>query len=51
MIELEPIGPMKRLAPGESGSFEEIWELHPLPFGGKDSPADLDSIRELGAGD
>jgi hypothetical protein len=31
-IELEPIGPRERLAPGESASFTEDWWLLPHPF-------------------
>jgi hypothetical protein len=32
MVELEPIGPRKRLAPGESASFTEEWWLAPYAF-------------------
>jgi CubicO group peptidase (beta-lactamase class C family) len=36
-IELEPIGPRERLAPGEAASFTEEWLLmsHPFPKGGE----------------
>ena len=32
MVELEPIGPRERLAPGESASFTEEWWLAPYSF-------------------
>lgn len=35
MVELEPIGPRERLAPGESGAFSETWYLLDEPFPGK----------------
>lgn len=39
-VELEPIGPRERLAPGESATFVEHWELAPFPF--PDEPGDVD---------
>lgn len=44
MIELEPIGPRERLAPGESASFTEEWWLSEMKFP-KDSDLDLKAIR------
>lgn len=38
-VELEPIGPRERLAPGESAAFTEEWYLVPFRFPGK---ADID---------
>ena len=37
MCELEPIGPREKLAPDESASFTEVWQLlpHPYPQDGK----------------
>ena len=45
-IELEPIGPRERLAPGESASFTETWYLlsHPFPKDGQ--KVDLPKLRE-----
>jgi hypothetical protein len=45
-IELEPIGPRERLAPGESASFTETWYLlsHPFPQPGRS--IDLPKLRE-----
>ena len=31
-VELEPIGPRERLAPGEAASFTEVWWLLPFDF-------------------
>jgi hypothetical protein len=31
-VELEPIGPRERLAPGEVASFTERWSLSAFPF-------------------
>ena len=39
MVELEPIGPRERLAPGESASFTEVWWLGEARF-----PADSDQL-------
>jgi hypothetical protein len=45
-IELEPIGPRERLAPGEKASFTEEWLLleHPYPKPGQQ--LDLASLRQ-----
>jgi hypothetical protein len=45
-IELEPIGPRERLAPGEEASFTEEWLLlaHPFPKAGEQ--IDLPKLRE-----
>lgn len=44
-IELEPIGPRERLAPGEAASFTETWHLlqHPFPKDGE--KIDLKKLR------
>jgi hypothetical protein len=46
MIELEPIGPRERLAPGESASFTEDWWLLPHPFPKKGEQLDLKALAE-----
>jgi hypothetical protein len=45
-IELEPIGPRERLAPGEKASFTEEWLLldHPYPKHGQQ--LDLARLRQ-----
>ena len=48
MCELEPMGPMERIAPGASASFTEDWWLLPYPFPGKAANLNLDEIsREV----
>ena len=42
--ELEPIGPMEKIAPGRSASFTEQWWLLPYPFPGPGSEVDLDEV-------
>ena len=49
MCELEPIGPRELLAPGETASFAEEWELRPFPFPAPSAVADLDAVRRLAA--
>lgn len=46
MIELEPIGPRERLAPGESASFTEDWWLLPHPFPKEGQRIDLKALAE-----
>ena len=46
MIELEPIGPRQRIAPGESASFTEEWWLEELPFPGVDKPVDSADLQQ-----
>ena len=41
VCELEPIGPMEVLAPGESRSFTEEWWLVPYPFPERRDSVDL----------
>ena len=41
VCELEPIGPMEVLAPGESASFTEEWWLLPYPFPERRDALDL----------
>ena len=44
--ELEPIGPMENIAPGESASFTEEWWLLPFKFPGQDRKVNLDEITQ-----
>jgi len=46
MCELEPIGPLEILAPGESASYTEEWWLLPYPFPGKRGGADLQAVAD-----
>ncbi len=45
-IELEPIGPRERLAPGQRASFTEAWWLLEYPFPQTDEAIDLTKLRE-----
>jgi hypothetical protein len=45
-IELEPIGPRERLAPGESASFTEEWWLLSHPFPKQGASIDLRALKE-----
>ncbi len=45
-IELEPIGPRERLAPGESAAFTEDWWLLKFPFPKDGEQIDLKELRE-----
>lgn len=45
MVELEPIGPRERLAPGESASFTEHWYLGDYEFPGTTDSVDLPKLR------
>ncbi|MBN1670940.1 MAG: hypothetical protein JXR37_07900 [Kiritimatiellae bacterium] len=50
--ELEPIGPMEKLQPGEAASFTEDWWLLPYPFpedGEEVNPDKLTGTVEKGA--
>jgi hypothetical protein len=47
--ELEPIGPVEELAPGQSASFTEEWWLHEFPFPADRKP-DLAAVRAKVAG-
>lgn len=42
--ELEPIGPMQTVKPGEKASFTEHWHLIPNKFPKKDEQLDLDAL-------
>ena len=44
-VELEPIGPRERLAPGQSASFTEEWTLMPFPFPSNGAKVDLARVR------
>lgn len=46
-IELEPIGPLERLQPGQVASFAEEWWLLKFPFPKKDEKIDLKRLREF----
>lgn len=45
-IELEPIGPRERLAPGESASFTETWYVLSHPYPQQGESIDLPKLRE-----
>jgi len=45
MVELEPIGPRERLAPGESASFTEHWYLGEYEFPGTRKDVDRPRLR------
>ncbi|MCR9201719.1 MAG: DUF4380 domain-containing protein [Planctomycetaceae bacterium] len=45
MVELEPIGPRERLAPGESASFTEHWYLGDYPFPGTSVDVNMPQLR------
>lgn len=47
MVELEPIGPRERLAPGGSASFTEEWWLAPFEFPQPGEQLDLQQVRAL----
>jgi hypothetical protein len=49
MCELEPIGPMERIAPGQSAAFTEVWWLLPCKSpldAGKVEPDEISRIVE-----
>lgn len=46
-IELEPIGPRERLAPGQSATFTEDWFLLKFPFPKDGEQVDLAKLREV----
>ena len=46
MVELEPIGPRERLAPGESASFTEEWWLAPFSFPVNGSAVDHAQVKQ-----
>jgi hypothetical protein len=48
MIELEPLGPRERLAPGDSASFTESWELRSFPFPAAGAAVDLKQLDAIG---
>jgi len=43
-VELEPIGPRERLAPGDRASFQEDWWLLPQKFPGQETQLDLPAL-------
>ena len=45
LCELEPIGPMHTLSPGEEASFIENWELLPFAFPSKGENLDLGALK------
>jgi hypothetical protein len=44
-VELEPIGPRERLAPGQSASFTEEWYLTAYPFPKSEENVDLAKLK------
>ncbi len=46
-IELEPIGPREKLAPGQIASFTEAWSLFNFPFPKTGEQVDLAAVRKL----
>lgn len=44
-VELEPIGPRERLAPGEAASFTEEWYLQEFPFPAAGQQVDLAKVQ------
>jgi CubicO group peptidase (beta-lactamase class C family) len=46
-VELEPIGPRERLAPGEAASFTEEWYLQDYPFPKTGERVDLGKLRAV----
>lgn len=48
--ELEPIGPMENIAPGQSTSFTEDWWLLPYDFPNEGTQVDLEHIQKTVAG-
>jgi hypothetical protein len=47
MCELEPIGPMEKLAPGAAASFTEEWWLLPQKFPEQGAQIDLEELARL----
>ena len=45
--ELEPIGPMETLKPGESASFTETWWLFPYDYPQKGKDVDLAALKNF----
>lgn len=45
-VELEPIGPRQRMAPGKTASFTEDWYLMPFPFPRAGGQVDLQTLRK-----
>lgn len=45
-VELEPIGPLEHLTPGESASFTEDWHLLSFPFPADRQHTDLSRLRQ-----
>lgn len=47
MCELEPIGPMERLAPGQSAAFTETWWLIPYKYPGDANEVKTEEISRI----
>lgn len=47
MIELEPIGPRERLAPGQVASFTEAWSVAECPYPRVGGEVDLQRVRDI----
>jgi hypothetical protein len=50
VVEIEPIGPVEHMAPGEESSFTERWTLHPFPFPADRRKLDLKQVENLRQG-
>ncbi len=47
VCELEPIGPMENIAPGDSAHFSEEWFLLPFDFPADGVQADLEAVKKI----
>jgi len=45
-IEMEPLGPMESIEPGQTVSFTETWYLYDFPFP-QDGKTDIKKIRKM----
>ena len=45
LAEIEPIGPLEHLRPGQSASFTEHWSLVPFEFPANGTDLDLDKVN------
>ena len=44
MCELEPIGPMEKILPGQSVSFTEEWRIIPYKFPDRGTEVNLETV-------
>jgi hypothetical protein len=47
MCELEPIGPLERIEPGQTASFTETWWLLRYPFPKRRNDVDLGGVQRI----